>query len=219
MKDALAWLKTLNLDKIPVLSTKAMWCGYRSYKDHSNKFPWIVKKLFSDFDAKVYVEIGIAGGGGIVMASEYSSSDTIVVGIDPLEKKPESKTVSHPIFGNKNAHLIRKKSQNAVSDLEKLLDGKKIDILVVDGDHTYKGAISDFRLYIPLVSIGGLIWFDDIAHEPGVKKAWQEIKKGISLPDNITYSYWDWGIGEIEGGKKDSKGRIGIDGVWIERST
>lgn len=212
---ALEWLKSLDLDDIPIIPTEAMWCGHRSHPDYSNRFPWVVKTLFSDFDFKIYVEIGIAQGGGLVMAHGFSPSG-IIVGIDPLEKPPESKTVSHSIFIHDNVHLLRKKSQEAVEDLKEILGESLIDLIVVDGDHTYDGAINDFVSYLPMMRVGGLMWFDDIAHEPGVSKAWEEIKDGLLL-GGVEYKCWDWGIGEIEGGKKDSQGRIGIDGSWVAR--
>jgi len=81
----------------------------------------------------------------------------------------------------------------------------------------YEGSLNDFVSYLPSVSVGGLIWLDDIAHEPGVTKAWNEIKNGLDIGD-CSYEYWDWGVGEIEGGKRDSSNRMGIDGVWICRT-
>ncbi len=210
------WLSALDLDEVPVIPSKAMWCGFRSHPDYSNRFPWIIKSLFDDFECGTYVEIGIAQAGGLVMAYDFSPS-SLIVGIDPLTKMPESKTISHPIFAHPNVHLIRKSSHTAVEDLKEILGGKTVDILVIDGDHTYDGALKDFILYLPMVSIDGLIWYDDIAHEPGVSKAWKEIKNGLSL-DGLEYEYHDWGIGDIEGGKRNDQNKLGIDGVWITRT-
>ena len=35
--------------------------------------------------------------------------------------------------------------------------------------------LGDFNDYLPFVKNDGFIWYDDIAHEPGVNKAWKEI--------------------------------------------
>lgn len=41
----------------------------------------------------------------------------------------------------------------------------KYDVLVIDGDHSYAGAKTDFELYAPLVKVGGFIIFDDYSTE------------------------------------------------------
>lgn len=55
-----------------------------------------------------------------------------------------------------------------------------IDLLFIDGDHTYEGVKQDFEMYNPLVKEGGLIVFHDIWNTPtttnGVKQFWNEIK-------------------------------------------
>lgn len=206
--DPWEWLKKINLDYVPSLATKAMWCGHRSHKDYSTRFPWIVKNLIDMFKFSTYVEIGIAGAGGIEMASEYGAS--LIIGVDPLESPPESYTIKNKIFKKSNVHLVRKKSESAIEDVMCLLADRKIDLLIIDGDHTYEGSKADFLNYGPLVNKGGFIWLDDIAHEPGVKKTWKEIKNNkAGCP--FDYEYFDWGLGEIEGGLPI----MGIDGVWI----
>ena len=211
LNNAFEWLKELQLENIPNIPSKAMWCGYRSHPDYSLKFPWILKQLVDQFQCRTYVEIGIAQAGGLEMMYDFLSekNDFLIVGIDPLSGPPENKTVHNPIFNKKNIHLIREDSRKAISSLNSLLNDNKIDILIIDGDHSYDGAISDFNYYLPLVAQNGLIWFDDIAHEPGVNKAWYEIKSRNS----DKYDWYDWGIGEIEGGSKVK----GIDGAWIHK--
>jgi hypothetical protein len=44
------------------------------------------------------------------------------------------------------------------------LDGEPIDMLFIDGDHTYEGVKADYELYGPLVREGGLVGFHDICH-------------------------------------------------------
>jgi len=57
------------------------------------------------------------------------------------------------------------------------LDGLPIDMLFIDGDHTYEGVKADYELYAPLVRSGGIIGFHDIrdhAQQPyiEVKRFW-----------------------------------------------
>ena len=59
------------------------------------------------------------------------------------------------------------------------LNGGQLDLLFIDGDHEYPGVESDFLLYSPLVSVGGLIVFDDAhAQYPGVLKCIQTRVEG-----------------------------------------
>jgi hypothetical protein len=53
-----------------------------------------------------------------------------------------------------------------------------IDVLFIDGDHSYNGVKNDFNLYSPLVKNGGYIVFDDYndhVSSPEVKPAVNEI--------------------------------------------
>ena len=55
---------------------------------------------------------------------------------------------------------------------------KEIDVLLIDGDHSYEGAKADYEKYVPFVHKGGLILMHDVTHAgcQGVKKLWDEIK-------------------------------------------
>ena len=62
------------------------------------------------------------------------------------------------------------------------MDGRKIDFLFIDGDHSYEGVKADFRLYSGFVRESGMIVFHDIIEEQlpesvcGVGRFWSEIK-------------------------------------------
>jgi cephalosporin hydroxylase len=63
-----------------------------------------------------------------------------------------------------------------------VLDGRLIDFLMVDGDHTYDGVRRDFELYSTLMAPGGLIAFHDVLPHPGdpdceVDRLWNELKR------------------------------------------
>jgi len=63
-----------------------------------------------------------------------------------------------------------------------------IDLLFIDGDHSYQGVKSDFEMYSPLVRDSGIVAFHDIAHarsDYGVKLFWNEIKNGYKYREII----------------------------------
>lgn len=79
------------------------------------------------------------------------------------------------------------------------LEGDKLDLLFIDGDHTYEGVKLDFEMYSPLVKSGGMIAFHDIKQPPRydledcrVSFLWEELKdqyKYVEFKDK----YVDWG--------------------------
>jgi hypothetical protein len=44
-----------------------------------------------------------------------------------------------------------------------ILDGKKVDFLFIDGDHSYEGVRQDYEMYREFVKPGGWIGFHDIS--------------------------------------------------------
>jgi cephalosporin hydroxylase len=62
---------------------------------------------------------------------------------------------------NSNVTIIKGYSNDKkiIDKVKNVLD--KIDILYIDGDHTYEGVAADFINYFPMVSKNGFIVFDD----------------------------------------------------------
>jgi predicted O-methyltransferase YrrM len=97
------------------------------------------------------------------------------------------------------------------SQLLSLLKNKKIDLLFIDGDHSYEGVKKDFEIYKSFVSNKGIIAFHDIVPDSfsrtGVKtssyvgevpKFWSEIKKDYKYEEFIESKDQDGcGIGVI----------------------
>ena len=68
----------------------------------------------------------------------------------------------------------------------------KIDLLFIDGDHSFNGVIADFNMYGDLISVGGYVVFDDYndnTYSPEVKQAVNSL-----LPNLVDYEI----IGTLE---------------------
>jgi len=100
--------------------------------------------------------------------------------------------------GNKNGHLysidIRDSFKICPKELQPwwtfihqdsktVIWNKEIDILLIDGDHTYSGVTNDYRKFEPFVREGGIILIHDVlwAHKPVIKFFWNEVK----LPKSV----------------------------------
>jgi predicted O-methyltransferase YrrM len=71
-------------------------------------------------------------------------------------------------------------SPETLNEVRKVLGGRPVDFLFIDGDHTYEGVRKDFEMYSSLVRKGGIIAFHDICPGPaanvgGVPGFWEEI--------------------------------------------
>ena len=64
-----------------------------------------------------------------------------------------------------NIRALTGDSHAAVDRVKALLGGDKVDVLYVDGNHTFTRAYGEYYLYRPLVREGGLMIFDDVGLE------------------------------------------------------
>jgi predicted O-methyltransferase YrrM len=66
------------------------------------------------------------------------------------------------------------------SDVIKTLDDEKLDLLVIDGDHSFDGVTLDFDMYSQLVDRNGIIVFHDVDPQHALltepARAWQLLK-------------------------------------------
>jgi cephalosporin hydroxylase len=159
---------------------------------------------------KVVVEIGTKFGGTFKIWNEVTHGKKI--SIDLVEgihggisrKDYDSRNQSFKSVYGDNCTFIEGSShdQSTYDALVKELDGKLIDFLFIDGDHTYEGVKQDYEMYSNLVNEGGWIAFHDIndterhrLRDVYVGKLWNELE-GEKIEFNVNA---DWaGIGVIK---------------------
>ena len=147
-------------------------------------------EVISRVKPKVILEIGTASGGTLFLFSRVASVDATMMSIDlpggrfgggyPAWKTPLYRSFALP---GQEIHLIRADSHKAdtLGQVKTILDGRGIDFLFIDGDHTYEGVKMDFEMYGPLVKEGGIIAFHDIVAGEwesvgGVPQFWCEVR-------------------------------------------
>jgi len=70
---------------------------------------------------------------------------------------------------------------------------EKIDLLFIDGDHSYEGCRADVESWLPYLKAGGLIIMHDYGWAEGVKKVVQEfISPRATKAGKLPNLYWAW---------------------------
>jgi cephalosporin hydroxylase len=133
-----------------------------------------------------YVEIGaFSGGSAALMASHKLKTDVISIDLGyPISPNVVYENVQKFKNEDNSFTYIQGNStyKETINRLEEVLNGGYVDILFIDGDHSYNGVISDFNLYDTYVSKGGYIVFDDYLdseHSPEVKIAVNDLVEKI----------------------------------------
>lgn len=136
--------------------------------------------LVADLEPQVVVEIG-SDRGGTLWAWQQLPSAPRVVGVTlpdgPYGSAAMVKVNDHGceiVYGDSHDPATRDR-------LEAVLGGTPVDMLFIDGDHTFQGVKADFELFSPLVRPGGIVAFHDICDHPDhptvkVKAFWDSLE-------------------------------------------
>jgi predicted O-methyltransferase YrrM len=99
-------------------------------------------------------------------------------------------------------------SPATVQTIRQILDGRALDFLLIDGDHSYERVKADFEMYTPLVHPDGLIAFHDIVPDPrkragGVPRFWQELRQNGRVTEFVAdWNQGAYGIGVLNAAEK-----------------
>ena len=117
-------------------------------------------KILEDLSPRIVLEIGVFQGGMERVVYDRCGGD-LFVGIE--------RNSLDSVESKKNLHGVPfvavpfdSHEQSTLDKVKSTLDGKLVDFLFIDGDHTFKGVSKDFEMYAPLVREGGMIGFHDI---------------------------------------------------------
>jgi Cephalosporin hydroxylase len=159
---------------------------------------------------RVVMEIGSYHGGTLFCWPQLATDDAVFISLDlPGEQfdgtygdESIEKFQSY-MKSNQTLQCVRADSHSAetLEEIVRILDGRKIDFLFIDGDHSYEGVRSDFELYAPLVRQGGLVAFHDIQDNPylpamQVERFWSEVKTQYQMYEFIDQNKADqYGMG------------------------
>ena len=157
---------------------------------------------------RVVLEIGTGLGGTTLLLARVAAHNAIVITLDlPTGPSPQRLLDAGSREG-KRIYAVRADSHDysSYARIQSLIGRQKIDVLFIDGDHSYEGVRADFRLYSPLVRSTGWIAFHDIVPGPaefvgGVPQFWCELKRNHEAHEFIAnHEQQGLGIGLIRAG-------------------
>lgn len=134
-------------------------------------------ELVKSRQPRIILEIGTYNGGSLFCFTRVARDDAHIISIDlpgglygrgypPWRKRLYR---AFPLLGQKLTLLrVDSHASETVEKIRSLLQGRKIDFLFIDGDHSYEGVRQDFLNYRDLVSDNGLIALHDIV--PGTER-------------------------------------------------
>lgn len=123
---------------------------------------------------QVYLEIGVDEGRSFTVARYYADDEVWTIGIDYIDPPARAPYMNIKLghFPNGEGLIaLGKRSAYIHTDAKMFCDiwNKPIDLLFIDGDHSYEGVQKDYLLWALHVRPGGTILFHDYDH-PDVKR-------------------------------------------------
>lgn len=161
------------------------------------------------------LEIGTAKGGTLWLWCQLAHPQACIMSVDlpegPFGGGYQPEDVPRLLTYSTNhqwIQLFRGDSHDPqmVKSVKRFLNGAKLDILFIDGDHTYEGVKEDWETYSPFVREDGIVVFHDIVEhltEPTcqVEPLWNELKGQYETLEFCDPDGGDWGgIGVLKNG-------------------
>ena len=136
---------------------------------------------------RIILEIGTGRGGSTFFWSRFSPTGARIVTVDLAEQARRLvETYSHAGANPVQCITGDSRSPATVQSVRQALGGQPVDLLYIDGDHTYNGVKADFNLYRQFCGPASLIAFHDI--HPDFFQA-----RGIKTPcdSGLVHKFWD----------------------------
>lgn len=197
IKNALQLIQSLDMDDYCKYLADYYYEGMRRFGSNW-RYADIVTVLLALTEAlqpKNYLEIGVRRGRSVCAVASKARNcnfylfDMWVSNYAGMEN-PGPKLVETELdkflhtgkreFINGNSHETLKNFFNENPNLA-------LDMVTVDGDHSYEGAAEDIRDVLPRLKIGGAIVFDDICHPKHLylQEVWQNL-----VVDDSRFTSW-----------------------------
>ena len=179
------------------------WCGHVSFAG------WII----SQKKPQIFVELGTHSGNSYAafcQAVQDFGLNTRCYAVDTWKGDAHTGAYTDRVYDllkkcndinfAKFSTLLRKTFDEALDDF----GDKTVDLLHIDGFHTYNAVKHDFDTWLPKLAPGAVVLFHDTCvykDDFGVYKFWEELCKEYKNNINFLHSY-GLGVIQVEGDKK-----------------
>jgi len=136
------------------------------------------------YDSKIWCEIGSNIGESALIISSFKEVEKLYC-IDPLwDERQYNQFLNRTKHLKHKIQLLRLKSEKAYEKFE----SNSIDVIYIDGGHTYNDINNDLNFAFSVVKNGGFICGHDYGKAfPDVKKAVDEFKEKYKLTNFTTF--------------------------------
>jgi len=169
----------------------------------------IVQEHVAEIDPKkTYLEIGSRHGGSLRVFGRMMDPGAKLIAVDRPSPPPKGNQGERLVAmaeelceaDGYDADVILASSFDpaTVEQVQTILGGRPVDVLLIDGDHSIHGVACDAYHYAPLVRPGGLVIFHDCGecendgmarrHRPSVNAVWRDLgeRKNTLLVQGFT---------------------------------
>jgi hypothetical protein len=162
--------------------------------------------LISEYSPKKIVELGTHSGNSyfcFCQAVKQKHIESKCYAIDTWEGDEHSRGYSEEIYNHvlsyndKNYSQFSQLLRNKFDDAREKFEDGSINLLHIDGLHTYEAVKHDYETWLPKMAPGGIMLFHDISVLKdgfGVWKLWKELK--ISYKNRMEFQH-SYGLGVI----------------------
>lgn len=163
--------------------------------------------FIQEFAPKIFVELGTHSGNSyfaFCQSVDESGGSTKCYAVDTWQGDEHAGLYNDDVFNKVNKHnqenytgfsqLLRMTFDDAIN----LFEDESVDLLHIDGLHTYDAVRHDFETWLPKLAPGAVVMFHDInVHDRnfGVRKIWQELQ--ALYPNNIEFLH-SHGLGVLQ---------------------
>jgi predicted O-methyltransferase YrrM len=108
------------------------------------------------------LEIGTQHGGWLFMLASVIQPPARFCAVDTVYCSEFAITSRELEAGGFEVEFLPLNAESARAEVDRWLDGAKLDVLHLDGRHTLAGVREDWNLYSPLVRPGGIVAIHDV---------------------------------------------------------
>jgi predicted O-methyltransferase YrrM len=149
------------------------------------------------------LEIGTHIGGTLYLLAWASEADARILSVDVQSYERRRRRLYRSFARSHQVVDVLEADSHLTSTREtvaQFFDAEPLDVLFIDGDHSYEGVRRDYELYAPLLRPGGIVAFHDIVNGPreyvgGVPEFWREIRSSLVEPVEYVASWNQGGYG------------------------